>query len=407
MKKVSKIVAVVLALVMVLSVFAGCQPKTPDQITIAVAVGSYGSEQLKAQAYLEGYMAEKLNIKFIFSEELGSVDKILTFIENAYSSGAQGVIDIASSSYQTVEPLAAKCEELGMYFGSYCANSESFMDKYPHSMGSSAVNFEPMTEAFDKMLTEDLLSDGKVHSMVVCPGAARQGNAQQYNGAFGSFKAFVKKYNLSITDQQIDKYIMESAATTEVPTGRDDVKITIMPLFTGDALFEVIKNGEYDTVVVCGDYYLRLENAIKETEKALNKNIHFYTVTSVSDTTKNSFNTKDIFGNTALDGALLKSSANTVVLLSMIMNGIYGNRDLLLDNGKPTGYHVNLWPAYSVEEYEKISNIDASAETYMFNDAEFKNMVAYYNDKVNCQWLKEYIEKNTQVDAVLERIAAR
>lgn len=401
-KTMKKVVSIMLLLVMVLSMFAGCGEKGQKEVTVAVAVGVYDEQKMKVKSYFEDYLAKELNVKFIFSEEGSSVEQVLSFVENAYSTGASAVLDLALASASDIEPVASKCNELGMYFVSYYGGSEMFMEKYEYGLGSADSDASKLKQQFNDIVTNVLCNQDKVYNMVLCTVAARYGNVQQFNGALGALESYNNKYNLGLSDKEMTDYCM-SASTTEVATNRDDVKITIFPLFTGDALSEILKKGEYEAVVVTGNIYLRLESAIKDAETAIKKDIKLITLTEVGSSTQNSFATKDSFGNPSLDAAMLSSSSRAGIMLAMALNGVYGDKDAVLENGKPIAYNIPMWSCSSVEEYDLINKIDTNVDTYIFNSDEIKKMIKLYNDDMSPQFLQDYISKNSTLESVISR----
>lgn len=413
-----KLIATIMAAILVLSCFAGCgaapaednqaTPTTggdsvtesvPDEVIIGVAINKYGPLALSVKDYFENYLGPNLNVKFVFSEEVGSVETILSFVENAYSAGAVGIIECATSSPADVQPIAAKCDELGMYFATY----------YP---GSAVENgtFSGIVDSDNSVLAQEYsemikasLSDGEAHSMVLCTVAARYGNVQQFNSSVGAFKAFVETYDLDISEEKMYEYIM-SDAIAPVETGRDDVKIVINPLFTGEDLTEALKTGDYDTVVITGDIYLMLQNAIAEAEKAFNKDIRVYVTTGVSPETGNCFNTSDPFGNATLNGASMKSPANYTIMLAVVLNAVYGDIDAVkAADGTSVNYKIKNWRAESPEEYAIIDKIGGDESSYIFTQDEFKQMIKHYNPEVTAEWLQNYIDENCTVDSVVSR----
>lgn len=311
--------------------------KEAEPCTIAIAVGTYNSQTLKAQKYFNEYLSEALNINFIFSEELGGdVSKNLTFIENAYAVGAKGVIDWAMLSSDDVIPIAEKCEELGLYFSTWLVGALDSISHLDHVVGAAANNDAIIGELFGEMVKE-VLNDGEKHNLVLATAGAHTGSSQQVTTSVGILEAYRDMYGLTYTDDLENLARLDSV--TEIETGVDDVRITIFPKFTGDELSNVLKSGEYDVVVVAANLYLRFESAIKEIEEANKMDIKVITMTEIADTTYNSFNTLDPMGNPSLNAALLTTSGKITLTLALVLNGIYGDINAVLIDGKPAVYN--------------------------------------------------------------------
>lgn|GEM_PF-772571 len=375
--------------------------KEAEPCTVAIAVGTYNSQTLKAQKYFTEYLSKELNVNFVFSEELGGdVSKNLTFVENAYAVGAQGVIDWAMLSSDDVVPIAEKCEQLGLYFSTWLVGSLDSISHLDHVVGVTAGNDAVIKDMFAEMVNE-VLSDGEKHNLVLATAGAHNGSVQQVRASVGILEAYRDMYGLTYSED-IEKLAMLDAVT-EIETGVDDVKITIFPKFTGDELSNVLKNGEYDVVAVAANLYLRFESVIKEIEEVHNMDIKVITVTEISDTTYNSFNTLDPMGNPSLNAAFLTTSGKVTLTLALLLNGIYGDIDAILVDGKPATYNNQSWICYSPEEYEVINKVDTSEDTYIYNADEFKQMLKFYNEELTAESLMNYAQEYSSKESVFAR----
>jgi len=375
--------------------------EVPEPCTVAIAVGTYNAQTLKAQKYFNEYLSKELNVNFIFSEELGSdVSKNLAFVENAYSVGAQGVIDWAMLSGDDIIPIAEKCEQLGLYFSTWLVGALDGISHLEHVVGVAANNDAVIDELFGEMIKE-VLGDGEKHNLVLATAGAHSGSKQQVITSVGILEAYRDMYGLTYSDDMEKLAMLDSV--TEIETGVDDVKITIFPKFTGDELSNVLKNGEYDVVAVVANLYLRFESVIKEIEEANKMDIKVITVTEIADTTYNSFNTLDSSGNPSIDAALLTTSGKISLTLALVLNGIYGDRDAILIDGKPATYNNQSWICYSPEEYEAINKVDTSEDTYIYNAEEFKQMIKFYNEDLTAKSLMDYAQEYSSKESVFER----
>lgn len=401
MKNQRRILSIFLALLMSLTLLVGCSSNDDlEEVKIGVAVSTWDARTLAAKEYY-AYLSDELNIDFIYSEEAAAVESVLSFVENAYNAGASGIIDLAIEAASDAEQICAKCDELGIYYASYYVGSDEYQKDFEYGLGSVAGDTDALNTLFYDLVASGL-QDGETHSMVLCPVAARWFNTQQMNNSMAAFRAFNDQYSLGFTEEEISEMIMVDA-TTYVDTGRDDVKLAIYPLFTGDGLSEIIKTGEYDMVVVAGNIYLRFESAILEAEKANNLDIHLYAMTNVGETTLESFRAKDAFGNPSLNGVCVDSPIEEPILLALVLNGIYGDADAVKANGVATPYLYKSWVCKDIESYEGVNRINTEESCYVINADEFKNMVKRFNDQVNPEYLMDYIEQMNDLEGIYER----
>ena len=396
--KTRKFVTVLLAAILCLALFAGsvcAQKDAPKKTVIGVAIGSYTSAQLAMKEYFESYVGPQMNVDFIFSEEGGNVEAILSFVENAYSAGAYGIIDLATTSYTDVEPVAAKCDELGMYFVSWYGMSED-LQSGDYALGVVSVDVNRLADGFGTLVAAGL-QDGEPHSMVLSTVAAKYGNDQMIQCSLGALRVFNETYGLGLSEEQMREYVL-SSSTTPVETGRDDVKITIYPNFTGDELAEIIKTGEFDIVAVTGDIYARFLSAIKETEAATNKDIMLYVSTSIGESTMANFESPDAFGNPTINGALLQSNVQFPAMVAVVLNGIYGDKDAVLADGKPLLYGMDEWACMTADEYKQID-----AMKIVLDADEIRSMIKYYNEDINPETLQALIDEYNQLEGRLSK----
>lgn len=389
MKKLyTMLVSVMLVVAMAIAMLTGCGTSL-DTVTIAVAINQYDAVSTQLQHYYEDYLASELNIKFIFSEPVGDAEAIVGFVENAYASGAQAVMDFATTSTAEVEVVAARCNDLGLYFTTYYQGCDDILAKYSTSVAGVVSEYETLDTLFAEQV-KSLINDGEKHSMVLCPLAAQYGNVQQTLASIGAINAFREVYGFTMSDAEISSYVT-SSSTKEIDTDVEGVAIAINPLFTGDSVADLLKNGKYDIVVVSGNLYNRYESAILEAEKTLNFNIKIVTMTGLDDATQTSFNTKDPFGNASLDIALLTPATRAGATVGVLLNALYGDIDAVYSNGKPVTYAYPIWACTSAEQYTKMGLVDTAEKYYMFTADEVKMMVKQYNDDVNATYLQNFI----------------
>lgn len=400
LKKIKKFMGIMLMMIVSTMILSfNVTAEEPEEHTIAVAVATYSADFITMQDYYENYLGEHLNINFIFSEELGmDVANIMNFVENAYSSGAEAIIDYACTTKEDLQPLAARCDELGMYLVTWMDQEDS-LEGFEYGVGSTGIDYADSGQVY-KNVIEEVIGDGENHSMVLCTMAARYGNVDNMSSSTGCMEAFQEIYDLEFEDEIANLIMADSV--TEIATGNENVKITIFPSYSGDDLKEVLKGGEYDTVVSVGPIYLRFESAISEMEKALDKDIKLISYTSISDSTTNSFNTLDEKGNSSLDAAILSNQSRLITNAVLAINAVNGDADAVKMDGGAGYYRSYVWPCTSPEDYNFLSVLEQDESTYVYTIDEVKQMIKFYNEDVTPEVIQEWLEK-AQLESTLER----
>lgn len=412
MKRVRRVIAMLLALMMAVGMLAGCGGEAEEEgndagvpeVTIACGWSSIGEQELLQQQYYEEVLGPELGIKFIFSPVLSSDEEIIDFLENASAQGAVGFMDMASSSNDSANIVAEKCDELEMYVASWmtAVNVES-----DYVVGMASADGFSMSGAFNEMLLGDLQDDGETHSMLIFSYGAQYGIPKHLYTTMGALSAFNEMYGLGWTEEEMTSFAT-SKERLYVDTGREDVKVCIEPSMANDQLNEIcaedLKNGDYDVLVASDSFYLKITTAIAEAEQALGKNIHVYCNSNIVSATQAAFDTTDPFGNPSLDQAMLKSSANGVVIMALLLNGVYGDMDAIRDaDGSYKLYNIRFMRASSAEDYARIAQIDHDGK-WMFSIDVFKQMLKAFNEDVSYEWLQEYINENVTFASVMERL---
>ena len=117
----------------------------------------------------------------------------------------------------------------------------------------------------------------------------------------------------------------------------------------------------------------------------------------------NSFNTLNSNGNPSLSAAILTTSGKITLSLALVLNGIYGDIDTVLVDGKPAVYDIMVWICYSPEEYALINKVDSDENSYIFNADEFKQMIKFYNEDLTADSLRDFALEYSSLESVFER----
>ena len=371
---------------------------------IAVAIPQYNSNNTMFKNYLEKYVSEDFNVEFIFSEALNQdIANEMQFMENAKNSGAQGYITFNATNQEGVSSIVAAANDLGLFTAT---NSEMIDDiaELPYYTGSVSASTEEglnlVAEQFNE-LTNILVGDGEKHNVVICSMGASNGSEQHIRSTEAALNALKAEYNLTYDADPAE--LATAASVTEISTGTD-VKITIIPgVQVTEDVEQVLKGGEYDTIICVGPQYAWFESVIASTEKALDMDIKTCSIVGIDDATKTSFETLDVKGNSSLNCALVKNSSLAAELFALVYNGLTGNSDTLKENGKAKAYTNLMWVCDNAETYAKICTIDSSKEYACFTTDELKQMIKVFNDNLTPESFESICEAATSENIIANR----
>jgi hypothetical protein len=362
-------------------------------VKIAVAFWLIDANSLLVQKYLKEYVGPALNVEFMFSEAVDNADKLMTFMENAYATGCQGIINYQNSS---VPQAIAKANELGMYI----ATNASFVEEnkeLPYNLGFVAAKASGVASSFGE-LVRDLLNDGQKHSIIIVSAGAAFGNQEHYETAMAILKTLEGVYGLKYTKDIKDLAV--SRAETQVDNDKN-IKIVIYPGYPGNTTYvtgmsALLQTGDYDTILACNAAYAQFSVAIDEVEKAYKKDIRVSALTQINNQTRTSFTTKDSFGNVSLNSAILNPSISLASgLFALVYNGITGHTDKVRINNEAAFYDAPKWKCNNPDEYARIEKVDVSNDTWEVNLDELKKMLVVFNPSANAQSIYKQLESVT------------
>ena len=168
-------------------------------------------------------------------------------------------------------------------------------------------------------------------------------------------------------------------------------------------LSSVLQTGEYDILITVFDVADMLATTVDEVERAFNFDVKVCSYVGVSEGVSNLFATEDAFGNSALTAAEIR--ANNLLPGAMFValyNAITGHTDVVRPNGEPQMYDIPIWTCLNAEDYDRVSILDMSPETYCMTVEDMKQLLVDYNESATLEDLKEFTSTST-VDVVYER----
>ncbi|MDR0720080.1 MAG: hypothetical protein LBF78_10630 [Treponema sp.] len=378
-----------------LSAGAGAEaPKnTAKPVKIGIVFWQLDSNALLVQKYFKDYVGPRLNVEFMFSEAIDNADKLMTFMENAYAAGCQGIMNYQNSS---IPQAIAKANELGMYIATQAPFVED-NKMLPYNVGFVAAEASSVAKSFGE-LVKDMLNDGQKHSIIIISAGSAFGNPEHHEATIAILQTLADLYGLKYTKEIKDLAV--TRAETEAANDKN-VKIVIYPGYpTGNTyvtgLSTLLQTGEYDTILACNAAYARCAVAIDEVEKAYKKNIRISAITMIDDSTKTSFTTKDSTGDSSLNSAVVTPSISTAAgLFALVYNGITGHAERMRVNN--TAYYFNSpkWKCIGAEEYTRIEKVNTSDTAWEVDIDDLKKMLTAFNPQADAQSIYKQLESIT------------
>ena len=369
---------------------------------IGVATVHEGETWEIQKKYFTEELGPKLNMEFMFSEKLSDANGLVDFMDQAYAAGCVGLINLVTQN-DAVAQGARKAEEWGMWFTTQNSALNDDVKALSHNLGHCGAGALEFGEAY-KTALKDLIGDGEPHSIVIFSGAAvggaiGQGAASHYYSVEGMLKAFEETYDLKF-EKSIDE-IINTQDPGPVATGRDDVNIYIYPGRDPSAALPTIQaqlqTGNYDTFAAVFSY-AAFTTAIDEVEKSLNKDVRIIGTASIEAQTETGFNTKDSFGNSILNAAIINplNVANAVNAIE-IYQGLAGNGETVKDGGNAVLLGVSPWACMNAETYAGIGKLDTGHDTYVINSDDLDKYIGSISSSDLANLLKEVSDVNAVI----------
>jgi hypothetical protein len=382
-----------------LSAGAGAEQGTPapkdaaKSVKIGIVFWQLDSNSMLVQKYFKDYVGPRLNTEFMFSEAIDNADKLMTFMENAYAAGCQGIINYQNSS---IPQAIAKANELGMYIATN-ATPVPENKALPYNVGFVAAEASGVAKSFGE-LVKDMLNDGQKHSIIIISAGSAFGNPEHYEATIAILQTLAGLYGLKYTKEI--KELAVTRAETEAANDKN-VKIVIYPGYpTGNTyvtgLSTLLQTGEYDTILACNAAYARCAVAIDEVEKAYKKNIRISAITMIDDSTKTSFTTKDSIGDSSLNSAVVMPSISTAAgLFALVYNGVTGYAEKVRVNNAAYYFNSPKWKCTGAEEYTRIEKVNTSNTAWEVDIEELKKMLTVFNPQADAQSIYKQLESIT------------
>ncbi|MDR1637360.1 MAG: hypothetical protein LBR93_08480 [Treponema sp.] len=370
-------------------------------VKIAVAFWLLDANALLIQKYLQEYVGPAFNVSFMFSEAVEDSSLLMTFMENAYAAGCQGIINYQNTA---ISQAIAKANDLGMYIVSQTtASAEN--SSLPYNMGFVAATAASVAQSYGELM-KDLVNDGRNHNSIIVSAGAGFGNAEHYEVAMAILRTLEGVYGLKY--EKAVKDLAASRGITDV-TNDKGIKITIYPGYpTGSTyvtgLSTLLQTGEYDTVLACNAAYARCSVAIDEVEKARKMNIRVLATSMMDDQMKTSFSTVDSTGDSSLNSAVITASISQAAgLFSLVYNGITGFADKVRVNGEGVYFNTPKWKCKSAADFARLEQINSSNDTWEVTIDEIKQLLVLFNPNANAESIYRQLDSITSESVLRAR----
>ena len=405
-----KLLTILLSLLVVFTL-AGCNNGGGDSgntedtpIKIGVATQFEGDTWVVQKDYYEKELGPALNVEFMFSEKLSDANGLVDFIDQAYAAECQGVINYLTQDEPIIQG-ARKCQEYGMYFVTQNSKLTTEVADLEYNVGHCGADPQKMAAQY-KVLFSDILSDGQPHSLMLYSCGAGGGMAMSHvYSSIAILESFQEAYGLTY-EKPIEEIVVE-LEPRELTTGRDDIKIYIYPGLTPDipdAVQTLMQNGDYDIFAACA-LFQNFTTGIDAIEKSLNKNITIVGTVQFDDNTAAGFATKDSFGNSVLDAAMLNplNPANAVNVIELV-NAIKGANSQMKENGKAVLLGVAPFICKDEATYNTLLNLDKAHGNYIVSGDAAKALTVLENPAVTYKDIDAMLQQIADLDYVLKSV---
>lgn len=354
MKNMKRILVSLLLVVCLLGTCLTASAEAPAYKKMKIAWGTNTTSEsfVKMQNFFRDVLGPALNVEFMYSEALTDAGSMISFIENAYINGCDGVVMDLANFIDQGAPVA---QDFGMFFvGISSADAKENLDipNYISVVGASAAGYG---ESYGKAI-QAAVADGEEHAIMILSGAAPYGATSFIEGTVGSLRALQDVYGLTY---EKDLYAMATSSTQVEATNDKGVKITVVPGM-GDLTSTVsplLQTGEYDVVVGTTDIYSSLSVAVSEVEKATGKNIKFISRNVFSDTISTAMNGVDSTGNPVVDAIVCNGTFEHISSIVILRNCFDGYVDQMRGEGRPSRVPgMNPLVITSATEYNALSS---------------------------------------------------
>ncbi len=413
-----RILSMVLALILCLTLMAGCADSTPGSkesessgngTARKIAVGFRTGIDMAAAKALFKQIEEAYNVEFVYSEVMDNIEKELSFIDNCASVGCEAYITWCLNN---IPQVASVCADNKMYYVVHSQWDNNWDGNNSYWAGTCGFANPPKGEMYRKMLAEFLKGDEET-GILVTSGVACNGNPQHIETTVATLEAIQNHYGLKFSGSELMDLACVNAGTKL--ENDKNVNVYVLPgVPTQDGyntqLSTLLSSGEY-TILAGYGVDANLINIVTEAEEVIKKDIVVGGIAVISDALISIFDSQDQFGNCPVNYVALQySSVTQAAMFALAYNAMTGYGDIFRDaNGNATGYgcgQVTISDPSKGADYALLdngTNPDSLVATIEWIDT----LLADHNDNFTLDdWITNFVnvDGNALADAAMDRI---
>ena len=402
-----KYVAFALAVVMLLSLFSGCDGTTSEDIanrdqaeaeasgmTIhKIGVATYDikdAQVMMFKDYLDNYIKECfVDVTFLYSDTISGGEELMDFLALCAENGVEGVM--VFGSYDLKKEVEF-CADHGMYMIRPSATSSNAefesVASNPYFVGEIGPGIQSEYEEAEKM-TRALAGEGK--SYVILSGGAAMGNEMHRLRAAAMLAALQEAHGISF--EQSPELLAVAEEPTFVEAG--GVKVAVCPGYLDQesasaSASEVIASGEY-TTVLSAIPVTPLMDALNAVE------IECGVIDCFSE--DNYFGFKK--GKIAYVAGKYQSEIGPG--FAALYNAITGNAEDYRVDGKAFRLEQGFWTAANTSEYDSMYALACGAAVNAYNYEDLYSVIKNLTPETDFDAFKTLVESYSYEDCLARR----
>ncbi|MDR2043420.1 MAG: hypothetical protein LBQ15_03455 [Clostridium sp.] len=369
MKKLSKILALLLAPAMVLSACSSGQTgggsEKPHYVIGVIPFNDTAAEQIEWNSYLKDYVGPALNIDFKFAVTPTDASHAVTIVEELSLAGAQGILSVVD-----YPSAVQKAEELGLWY--IRSGGLSTMTEYdqvkdiPHYLGTMGPSLdEEYTAGYEmvKYYIDAGKKDFLVFAAILGIYLPSDMHVRRFEGMRDAFLEAGAEYTAPASGS-----VIEGPGVGEFATGTSGLNISVVygyPLESLDATFhdrftQAVSGKTFDAVPMAAEGSQNMNTWLNGAgiTGAVMGEVGAFTPTA-----------KELFESGVLNYLVGKYASSMGPAVVALINAIDGHADVVR-NEDGTGSRLNapFWTASSLEDFQEKQEFDSVTDP-AFNEA--------------------------------------
>lgn len=368
---------------------------------IGVAVySSTDDESRMFRDYYTNYIEKSFQVEFIYSSDIKDYKDEMAFVDSAKKEGCEGIISFITNDLSEIVKYCAK-KDMYYMLGSGTQSSDEFdmVKDEENFLGIIGPSVENESEAGQKMIESLEGENGSEKTYVILSGGSAFNNFMHKQRLCAMLETLQKEEGF-VFEQSFD----EIAAAQEnilAGTTKSGGKVYVCPgylnldKYAGNLKDVLSEAGKVD--VVASTYYVApFLDTITEQEDTQKKDIQVGAIDCFSDTNKQAFDEKDLFGNSKLNFIGGKCAAMAAPAFAAMYNAVSGYPQNIRDNKEAFWLHQDFWYASSEAEYEALSEKADNVYKNVYDTDDIMNVLTEYNDKAEYNTFTSFVKKLEQ-----------